>query len=180
MTSVRRASSMRELITCRPLIMMKATTNINAATITGRGITASTAGSLGKNPRTRNMAPTAYATLRLATPIAAASPADCVEVFVPTAPTSPARAVVAPSANTPRIAERMSGRTQSASFMRWQRVIVPTAFMATATLAIANGAASVTSNDQETALKSGRPIQDACSTADSSLLRINPANPAAT
>ena len=59
MTKVRRASSRREVMTCRPLIMIKVTTSISADTMTGRGITASSAGNLGKNPRMIKSPPTA-------------------------------------------------------------------------------------------------------------------------
>src|ERR1700736_19668 len=97
-------------------------------------------------------------TWRLATPVADASPTAGVEVFIPTLPPNPPSIVESPSANTPRVTEPMSGRTQLASFMRWQTVTVPAAFIAAAMLAMANGAASGMSNDQEMWPNVGRPI----------------------
>ena len=58
--------------------------------------------------------------------------------------------VANPSLSTPRVIERISGRTQFASFIFSQIVSVPAAFIAAARLAIANGAASVGLNDQPT------------------------------
>lgn len=90
----------------------------------------------------------------------------------------PASAVESPSASTPLVIERISGRTQPASLMRWQMVMVPAAFMAAATLAIANGTASDRSNDQEIPLQLGRPIQAAAFTA-ARLAPTRPTRPAA-
>ncbi len=148
-TSVRRASSRREVITCSPLMRMKQIENSSADVITERGISASSVVSFGSRPSARNSTPIAMPTRRLATPVAEASPTDGVEVFVPTALSSPARAVEMPSASTPRVAERMSGRTQSASTMRWHTVIVPSAFIAAARQAIAKGRAMASSNDHD-------------------------------
>ncbi|MNC97940.1 hypothetical protein D3C83_157640 [compost metagenome] len=58
-TSVRRASSMREFITCRPLIMTNVTANSSEATTTGRGITARSTVNFGKRPSSTNMTATA-------------------------------------------------------------------------------------------------------------------------
>src|SRR5713101_4248836 len=150
--------------------MMKVTANRSAETTTARGITASRAVSSGKNVSRMKIPATAKATLRLATPVAAASPTAGVDVFVPTAPASPATAVETPSASTPRVVEAISGRTQSASFIRWQTVIVPAAFIAAATDAIANGATRATSNDHDICPRDGIPTQGASRTADIMLL----------
>ena len=146
-------------------MMMKVTANSSAGTITERGMTASSAVSLGKNPRSRNMAPTATATCRLATPVACARPTTGVEVLMPTPPRSPAAAVPRPSASTPLLTNCMSGLVQSASLVFWQTVMVPAAFIAAATLAIANGAIRVASNDHDRWPSDGRPIQGASPTA---------------
>src|SRR5215813_5479187 len=140
-----------------PLMMMQVTVNSRADTTTARGMTANKTVSLGRNVRTTKIAATANATTRLATPVAAANPTAGVEVLVPTAPARPATTVEMPSASTPRRVDSMSGRTQSASFMGGQTAIVPAAFMAAATEAIAKGSTSVTAKDEDRWPKEGMP-----------------------
>src|SRR5262249_52006724 len=120
------------------------------------------------------------ATRRLATPVAEAKPTDGVDVLVPTALSRPARAVDAPSASTPRVAERMSGRTQSASTMRWHTVIVPSAFIAAARQAIAKGRAIASSNDHDRWRRPGGATHGRPAGARSGPGPRSPANPAAT
>jgi hypothetical protein len=48
-TSVRRASSSRDIMTCRPFMMMEVTANRSAASTIARGISENKAGSLGRN-----------------------------------------------------------------------------------------------------------------------------------
>ena len=103
---------------CTPLMMMNVTVNNSAGTMIDRGMIASDAVSLGQNASRRKMAPTAYATTRLVTPLAAATPTPGVDVFVPTPPTTPAAVVGKPSARTPRVTDGKSGRTQFASLIR--------------------------------------------------------------
>src|SRR5262249_34904342 len=117
-TSVRRTSSSRDVRICSPFTMMNVTVNSNAGRTTERGMTANNAVIFGRNPRTMNIAPTANATTRLVTPVAADSPTAGVDVLVPVAPATPAKVVARPSANTPPVTDRISGRTQLASLIR--------------------------------------------------------------
>ena len=80
-TKVRRTSSNRDVRICKPLTMMKVTVNSKAGKITDLGITAMDAANFGKNPSRRKMAPTANATLRLVTPVAADRPTAGVDVL---------------------------------------------------------------------------------------------------
>jgi hypothetical protein len=159
--------------------MMKLTANISAATITARGITASRAAILGVSPNSRKSPPTASATLRLPTPVAAATPTDCDEVVVPIEPIAPAIIVETPSARTPRTPERISGRTHSASFIFWHIVMVPSPFMAAAIAAMANGSARLPSNESATCEKLGNPIHRAFARAPTSAAENRPAARAA-
>src|SRR5262249_39007331 len=95
----------------------------------------------------------------------------------PTAPAQPAAALPRPSASTPRVTERKSGRTQVASLMRWDIVIVPAAFIAAATLATANGAIKLGSKDHSR-LNFGSPIHAASTTGAKWALPMTPARAA--
>jgi hypothetical protein len=99
------------------------------------------------------------------TPVACERPTAGVEVLVPVPPARPETVVDKPSASTPRVTEIMSGRTQLASLMRWHIVMVPPAFMAAATAAMANGMAMARSNDHAKSFTCGRPTHDALLTA---------------
>src|SRR5260221_13554500 len=123
--------------------------------------TASGAVSWGSRRSGRKSPPTASATRRLVTPVADDKPTAGVDVLVPTAPAMPASVVEIPSASTPWVIVCISGRTQLASLMRWQMVMVPAAFMAAAPLATANGAASDASTDHEMPVQLGSPTQAA-------------------
>src|SRR5258706_9471478 len=94
--SVRRVSSRRDVMICTPLMIMKVTVKSRADTTTERGMIASNAVSLGQNPSRRKTMPTTNATDLLVTPLAAASPTPGVDVLLPTAPATPAPAVVNP------------------------------------------------------------------------------------
>ncbi len=148
-----------------PWMMTDTIENKSAAIMIDRGIDTSTAASFGTNARSTKIVAIANAIRRLVTPVIAARPTFEADVFVPTAPARPERTVAAPSANTPPFIEDMSGRTHSASFVRWQIVITPSAFIAAARAAIANGTVSPRSNDQETWPSRGTSTQAAATTA---------------
>jgi hypothetical protein len=59
MTMIRRESSMRPVIICRPLLRMKAAVKNNVAPITGAGMAATAAAAAGNNANRANMAPMA-------------------------------------------------------------------------------------------------------------------------
>src|SRR5204862_4882556 len=117
--------------------------------------------SFGDGLRPVRMALTARATWRLASLVAAANPTEVMAVFVPTPPARPDTTVPRPSASTPRVIDCMSGRSQFASFVRWHTAMVPVAFIAAATAAIANGAIKAASNDQDRLPNDGNPISGA-------------------
>ena len=82
-TSVRRASRMRELMIWTPLIMMKTEVNSNAAAITGGGMIVSTPMRAGWNASSARMPAITKPIRRLATPVAATSPTLAVDTVMP-------------------------------------------------------------------------------------------------
>ena len=79
MTSVRRLSRTRVVMICMPLIMMKAAVNSMAAAITGFGSNVMIPSRRGSSAPIASMAASANAMVRLATPVAATSPAFAFE-----------------------------------------------------------------------------------------------------
>jgi hypothetical protein len=73
-TVVLRASSMRAVTICMPLVKMKAETKKSTAPMTGTGIATNAAPATGTTDSTANVAPAAKPTLRLVMPVAPASP----------------------------------------------------------------------------------------------------------
>ena len=83
MTRVRRASSMREVIACRPLIRTKQAENSSDAPMTGRGIRMSVPVIEGRNASAIRMPPTANPITRLLTAVADCRPMLAVDGVTP-------------------------------------------------------------------------------------------------
>ena len=115
---VRRASSIREVMVCNPLIRTKQAENRSEAPITGRGIKISDPVTDGRNASTIRIAPTAKPITRLLTPVAACKPMLAVDGVSPSVPTMPADMFASPLASAPRLIDPMSVRTHSGSLMR--------------------------------------------------------------
>ena len=145
---VRRASSMREVIVCRPLIRTKQAENSSDAPITGRGIRISEPVSEGKNASAIRSPPMAKPITRLLTPVAACRPILAVDGVSPSEPTSPASMLPSPLASVPRLIEPISARTQEASLIRWQAVMSPIPLSVMASAATVNGTSIAGENDQ--------------------------------
>ena len=99
--------------------MMKTAVNSSADAITGGGMIARTATNPGRNAPTARIAAMTNAMRRLATPVAATRPTLAVDTVSPYVPSKPATAAAIPSPKMPPRIEFISGRTHSASVMRW-------------------------------------------------------------
>ena len=147
-TMVRRASSMREVIACRPLMRTKHAENSSEAPITGRGIRMSVPVTDGRNASTSRNPPTANPITRLLTAVATCRPMLAVDGVTPSEPTRPAKMFPSPLAKVPRLIEPISGRTHPASLSRWQAVMSPIPLRVKASAAMANGGIISGAKDQ--------------------------------
>lgn len=100
-TKVRRTSSIREVITCKPPRIIKQATYTSTAPVTGAGITENAAASFGKQARATRMSPAGKATARLVTPVAIDNPTLLEKVDCPIPPISPDRVVPMDPARIP-------------------------------------------------------------------------------
>src|SRR5271165_1690933 len=127
---------------------MKQAANTSSAPMTGRGIMTNRPVNIGRKPSAIRIPPTAKATTRLVTPVAAVSPAQVGEELTPIEPSKPEASVPKPSASTPRLIEDISGRTQAESLMRWQTVTTAADFTVATNAETANGSAKAGVKDQ--------------------------------
>ena len=118
------------------------------APITGSGITAKKAASLGKNARRIIRMPQGMAMERLVAPVARERPTLLEKVDWPIPPSRPDRPVPIAPAKIPPLTDCMSVRFQSASLIFWHRVKSPTHLIVEARLAMRNAGRRARSKDQ--------------------------------
>src|SRR5215510_12375949 len=116
--------------------------------MTGSGMTAKKAASLGKKARRIIRIPHGMAIERLVAPVASERPTLPEKVDWPNPPSKPDRPVPIAPAKIAPLTECISVRFQSASLIFWQRVRSPTLFKVEAKLAMRNAGKRTRSKDQ--------------------------------
>src|SRR5262245_26220742 len=140
---------------------MKQTVKSKRAPITGLGMIANDAASLGTKAKTIRIAPQANPIRRLVAPVAMDRPTLALEVDCPIVPTPPDNITPQASARMPLLIDFISARFHSASLIFWQVVKSPTALSDEANAVTRKGTSNAPLNDQDSAGKDGRARREA-------------------
>src|SRR5262245_11167392 len=141
---------------------MKQTVKSKRAPITGLGMIANDAASLGTKSNTIRIPPQANPIRRLVAPVAMDRPTLALEVDCPIIPTPPDNITPHASARMPPLIDCMSGRFHSVSLIFWQVVRSPTALSVEAKTVTRKGKISAPLKDHPSWKKDGREMREAC------------------